>query len=85
LLEVNRNHGTTLVVVTHSARMARKLGRTLELANGRLHESSPERPWLAGGLAGGSAGGLAGGSAGGSAEKLAGGSGTGRVGDRVVD
>ncbi len=73
LLEVNRNHGTTLVVVTHNARMARKLGGTLELADGRLHESSPERPWLAGG------------SAGGSAEKLPGGSGTGRVGDRVVD
>ena len=41
LLEVNRNHGTTLVVVTHSARMAEQLGRTLVLKGGRLEESSP--------------------------------------------
>ena len=41
LLEVNRNHGTTLVVVTHSARMAEQLGRTLVLRGGRLEESSP--------------------------------------------
>ncbi len=41
LLEVNRNHGTTLVVVTHSARMAGQLGRTLVLIDGRLDESSP--------------------------------------------
>lgn len=36
LLEMNRKHGTTLVVVTHSARMAEKLGRTLVLREGRL-------------------------------------------------
>ena len=36
LLEVNRNHGTTLVVVTHSARMAEQLGRTLVLTEGHL-------------------------------------------------
>jgi lipoprotein-releasing system ATP-binding protein len=53
LLEVNRTHGTTLVVVTHSARMAQKLGRTLELAEGRLRESSPQRPWLDGSPGGG--------------------------------
>jgi lipoprotein-releasing system ATP-binding protein len=41
LLEVNRNHGTTLIVVTHSARMAEQLGRTLVLKEGRLQESSP--------------------------------------------
>jgi lipoprotein-releasing system ATP-binding protein len=40
LLEVNRNHGTTLVVVTHSARMAAKLGRTLVLTDGRLEEGA---------------------------------------------
>jgi lipoprotein-releasing system ATP-binding protein len=40
LLEVNRNHGTTLVVVTHSALMAEQLGRTLVLAGGSLEESS---------------------------------------------
>jgi lipoprotein-releasing system ATP-binding protein len=42
LLEVNRNHGTTLIVVTHSARMADQLGRTLVLSDGRLAESSPQ-------------------------------------------
>jgi lipoprotein-releasing system ATP-binding protein len=42
LLEVNRNHGTTLIVVTHSARMAEQLGRTLVLSEGRLEESSPK-------------------------------------------
>jgi lipoprotein-releasing system ATP-binding protein len=41
LLEMNRNHGTTLVVVTHSARMAERLGRTLVLQDGRLNESTP--------------------------------------------
>jgi lipoprotein-releasing system ATP-binding protein len=41
LLEVNRNHGTTLVVVTHNARMAEQLGRTLVLAEGRLEELPP--------------------------------------------
>lgn len=41
LLEVNRNHGTTLVVVTHNARMAEQLGRTLVLVEGRLEELSP--------------------------------------------
>jgi lipoprotein-releasing system ATP-binding protein len=36
LFEMNRVHGTTLVVVTHSARMAEKLGTTLALVEGRL-------------------------------------------------
>ncbi|MFP6641188.1 MAG: ABC transporter ATP-binding protein [Myxococcota bacterium] len=40
LLEMNRQHGTTLVVVTHSARMAEKLGRTLVLQDGCLVEDS---------------------------------------------
>ena len=40
LLEVNRNHGTTLVVVTHSARMAEQLGRTLVLTDGHLEEAT---------------------------------------------
>ncbi len=34
LFEMNQTRGTTLVVVTHSGRMARKLGRTLELLEG---------------------------------------------------
>jgi lipoprotein-releasing system ATP-binding protein len=38
LFEMNRSHGTTLVVVTHSARMAEKLGRTLVLTDGKLSE-----------------------------------------------
>ncbi|MAI24937.1 MAG: ABC transporter ATP-binding protein [Myxococcota bacterium] len=40
LLEMNRQHGTTLVVVTHSARMAEKLGRTLVLNEGHLSDGA---------------------------------------------
>ena len=40
LLEMNRQHGTTLVVVTHSARMAEKLGRTLVLTDGCLSDGT---------------------------------------------
>ncbi len=39
LFEMNRTRGTTLVVVTHSKRMADQLGRVLVLNAGRLHES----------------------------------------------
>lgn len=38
LLELNRNDGLTLLVVTHSADLARRMGKTLELRNGRLQE-----------------------------------------------
>jgi lipoprotein-releasing system ATP-binding protein len=38
LFEMNRRHETTLIVVTHSRRMAEKLGRTLVLTEGRLVE-----------------------------------------------
>ena len=41
LLEMNRQRGTTLVVVTHSARMAERLGRILVLQNGLLGEGDP--------------------------------------------
>ncbi|MCZ6464319.1 MAG: ABC transporter ATP-binding protein [Proteobacteria bacterium] len=41
LLEMNRTRGTTLVVATHSERMAQKLGRTLVLSEGRLDEPPP--------------------------------------------
>jgi predicted ABC-type transport system involved in lysophospholipase L1 biosynthesis ATPase subunit len=34
---MNRTRGTTLVVVTHSKRMADRLGRVLVLNEGRLH------------------------------------------------
>jgi len=37
LFEMNRTRGTTLVVVTHSKRMADRLGRVLVLNEGRLH------------------------------------------------
>lgn len=47
LLEMNRTRGTTLIVVTHSARMAKKLGRTLVLADGRLEEGTAKAKGLA--------------------------------------
>jgi lipoprotein-releasing system ATP-binding protein len=39
MLELNREIGTALVLVTHDHRLARKLDRTLELTRGCL------RPW----------------------------------------
>ena len=36
LLEMNRAHGTALVVVTHSPELARRLGRAERLVDGRL-------------------------------------------------
>lgn len=36
LLELNREQGTALVMVTHDRRLAKKLGRTLELTQGQL-------------------------------------------------
>jgi lipoprotein-releasing system ATP-binding protein len=38
LLEMNRVHGTALVVVTHSPELARRLGRRVELVDGYLVE-----------------------------------------------
>lgn len=38
LLELNREQGTALVLVTHDRRLATKLGRTLELTQGKLSE-----------------------------------------------
>lgn len=38
LLELNQEDGLTLLVVTHSLELARKMGRTLELRKGKLHE-----------------------------------------------
>jgi lipoprotein-releasing system ATP-binding protein len=40
MLGMNRSRGTTLVVVTHSERMAAKLGRTMVLRDGRLEEAA---------------------------------------------
>ena len=42
LLELNREIGTALVMVTHDRRLARKLDRTLELTQGTLHELPAE-------------------------------------------
>ena len=42
LFEMNRSRATTLVVVTHSARMAEQLGRTLVMEDGRLREGLDE-------------------------------------------
>lgn len=37
LVELNREEGVTLVVVTHSAEIAQRMGRTVELRDGLLH------------------------------------------------
>jgi len=41
LLEMNRVHGTALVVVTHSPEIARRLGRRAVLVDGYLEDSPP--------------------------------------------
>jgi lipoprotein-releasing system ATP-binding protein len=41
LLEMNRVHGTALVVVTHSPELALRLGRRVELVDGYLVEADP--------------------------------------------
>lgn len=38
LLELNRERGVTMVVVTHNTALARRIGRTFELGEGRLKE-----------------------------------------------
>jgi lipoprotein-releasing system ATP-binding protein len=38
LLELNRDEGVTLIVVTHNADLARQIGRTCELRDGKLRE-----------------------------------------------
>jgi lipoprotein-releasing system ATP-binding protein len=38
MLELNREIGTALILVTHDPRLAARAGRTLELTNGALHD-----------------------------------------------
>ena len=38
LLELNREEGVAMIVVTHARDLAFKLGRVLELRDGKLHE-----------------------------------------------
>ena len=38
LLELNKEDGLTLMVVTHSIELARRMGRTLEIRNGKLQQ-----------------------------------------------
>ena len=38
LMELNREDGLTLLVVTHSIELARKMGRTLKISKGKLQE-----------------------------------------------
>jgi ABC-type lipoprotein export system ATPase subunit len=40
LLEMNRLHGTALVVVTHSPEIASRLGRRVVLVDGHLEEAA---------------------------------------------
>ena len=42
MLELNREAGTSFVLVTHDRKLARTMDRALELANGRLRELAPD-------------------------------------------
>ena len=42
MLELNREIGTSFVLVTHDRKLARTMDRALELANGRLRELGPD-------------------------------------------
>jgi lipoprotein-releasing system ATP-binding protein len=44
LAELNREEGVTLIVVTHSAELAGRMGRVMELRDGTLKESTRPAP-----------------------------------------
>lgn len=43
LVELNRSEQVTLIVVTHSVKLAQRIGQVMELSNGLLREASPNR------------------------------------------
>jgi ABC-type lipoprotein export system ATPase subunit len=43
LVELNREQGVTLIVVTHSHELAARMGRVLELRDGKLREREPNQ------------------------------------------
>jgi lipoprotein-releasing system ATP-binding protein len=47
LLGLNRDHGVTLIVVTHNVALAKRMGRTFELRSGKLHPLGTPSPGLA--------------------------------------
>ena len=53
LLELNREDGSALVIVTHNDALAAAMGRVLRMADGRLHEEEPPAVVAHGGWGGG--------------------------------